>query len=197
MQPAAAAQFEDELRYPGTCRARPVAAGMPAAIRRAGRARACSIHRPHPRDAIRQDVAAAVGDFILKRRDQIYAYVLAVTVDDAAQGVTRIVPRRRSLGQHAPPNLSAAAVGTRRSPAYAHVPVLTEADGGKLAKVAPQRALWPRILRCRSCCRSFRCWGWRRPTRLPAATIPEAWSWAIAQWSANQVPRRLELRVSG
>ncbi len=81
----------------------------------------------------RQNVADAVGDFILKRRDQIYAYVLAVTVDDAAQGVTHIV-RGADLLDNTPRQIYLQRLLGLAQPSYAHVPVLTEADGGKLAK---------------------------------------------------------------
>ena len=84
------AQLEDELRYPGTCQSRQIDAGKPEAIRvRVGAGYVQFTDRIQ--GTYRQNVAEAVGDFILKRRDQIYAYVLAVTVDDAAQGVTHIV----------------------------------------------------------------------------------------------------------
>ena len=75
----------------------------------------------------RQDVAAAVGDVILKRRDQLFAYLLAVVVDDAAQGVTHVVrgadlldntPRQihlqRLLGLHTPTVRASARAGGGR-----------------------------------------------------------------------------------
>ena len=81
----------------------------------------------------RQNVADAVGDFILKRRDQIYAYVLAVAVDDAAQGITHIV-RGADLLDNTPRQIYLQRLLGLAEPDYAHVPVLTESDGGKLAK---------------------------------------------------------------
>ncbi|HEY2144617.1 MAG TPA: tRNA glutamyl-Q(34) synthetase GluQRS, partial [Steroidobacteraceae bacterium] len=83
-------QLEDELRYPGTCRSRAAQGGANIATR-------LRIDPGHIifsdriQGSFRQDVSAAVGDIVLKRRDQIFAYVLSVVVDDAAQGITHIV----------------------------------------------------------------------------------------------------------
>ena len=84
------AQLEDELRYPGTCRDRQAAAGVPSATRLRVDSREIRF-TDRIQGTFRQQLAVAVGDIILKRRDQIVAYVLAVVVDDAAQGVTHIV----------------------------------------------------------------------------------------------------------
>jgi glutamyl-Q tRNA(Asp) synthetase len=187
------AQVEDDLRYPGTCRTRPVAAGMQAAIRvRVDPGHVLFTDRIQ--GTYRQDVAAAVGDLILKRRDQIYAYVLAVTVDDAAQGVTHIV-RGADLLDNTPRQIYLQRLLGLAEPSYAHVPVLTEADGSKLAKSRRSVRLdadspLPQLLFV------FSLLGLAPPSSLKAATIPAAWSWAITQWSVNKVPKRLELRVS-
>jgi len=188
------AQLEDELRYPGTCRSRPVPDGMHAAIR----ARVDPGHiffTDRIQGTYRQDVAAAVGDIILKRRDHIYAYVLAVTVDDAAQRVTHIV-RGADLLDNTPRQIYLQRLLGSPTPSYAHVPVLTEADGSKLAKsrrsmrLAAESPL-PQLLII------FSLLGLAPPPSLRSATISAAWSWAITQWNVNKVPKRLELRVSG
>ena len=102
----------------------------------------------------RQDVAAAVGDIILKRRDQLFAYVLAVVVDDAAQGVTHIV-RGADLLDNTPRQIILQRLLGLPQPGYAHVPVLTEPDDSKLAKSRAQRSAATRTRRCRNCCRVF------------------------------------------
>ena len=125
-------QLEDESRYPGTCRMHPAVSGAPAAIRL--RVEPSLIYfADRIQGAYRQDVAAAVGDFILKRRDQLYAYVLAVVVDDAAQGVTHIV-RGADLLDNTPRQIYLQRELGLPLPRYAHVPVLTELDDTKLAK---------------------------------------------------------------
>jgi glutamyl-Q tRNA(Asp) synthetase len=187
------AQLEDELRYPGTCRARPVTAGMHAATR----VRVDPGHiifTDRIQGTYRQDVAAAVGDITLKRRDHIYAYVLAVTVDDAAQRVTHIV-RGADLLDNTPRQIYLQRLLGLAEPSYAHVPVLSEADGSKLAKsrrsmrIAADSPL-PQLLFI------FSLLGLAPQPSLGLTTISAAWSWAIAQWHVNKVPKRLELRVS-
>jgi glutamyl-Q tRNA(Asp) synthetase len=187
------AQLEDELRYPGTCRTRQLEQDTPAAIRlrvEPGQV----LFTDRIQGMYRQNVAEAVGDFTLKRRDQIYAYVLAVTVDDAAQGVTHIV-RGADLLDNTPRQIYLQRLLGLPEPRYAHVPVLTEADGGKLAKsrrsvhVSADSPL-PQL------CAVFSLLGLKPPPSLASATIAEAWRWAIAQWNLNQVPKRLDLRVN-
>jgi len=125
-------QLEDESRYPGTCRMHPAVSGAPTAIRL--RVEPALIYfADRVQGAYRQDVAAAVGDFILKRRDQLYAYALAVVVDDAAQGVTHVV-RGADLLDNTPRQIYLQRELGLPLPRYAHVPVLTEPDDTKLAK---------------------------------------------------------------
>ena len=125
-------QLEDELRYPGTCRNRAARADAATATR-LRIAPGQIIFSDRIQGMYRQDVSAAVGDIILKRRDQIFAYVLAVVVDDAAQGVTHIV-RGADLLDNTPRQIHLQRLLGIPQPNYAHVPVLTESDDGKLAK---------------------------------------------------------------
>lgn len=127
---------DDGPRYPGTCRdptkRRPE---RPAALRFRTRPGDLVVHDDLAYGRVAQDVDAAVGDFVVRRSDGLWAYQLAVTVDDLAQGVTRVVrgadllwstPRqlllRQVLAPHAPP-LTAL-----------HVPLVRAADGRRLAK---------------------------------------------------------------
>ncbi len=87
LQPAAVG---DDSRYPGTCREHPAIAGVATATRllvEPGRV----MFSDRIQGTYRQDIAAAVGDIILRRRDRVFAYVLAVVVDDAEQGVNHVL----------------------------------------------------------------------------------------------------------
>lgn len=77
--------------------------------------------------------AARASDCIVKRRDGIYAYHLTVVVDDLASGISDVVRGADLLGSTAAQRGIYQALGAR-IPRYAHAPVVTEADGGKLAK---------------------------------------------------------------
>ncbi len=187
------AQLEDELRYPGTCRERSPVPPLPAASRL----------RVEPgfirftdriQGSYRQDVAGAVGDIILQRRDRIFAYVLAVVIDDAAQGVTHIV-RGADLLDNTPRQIYLQRLLGLPEPNYAHVPVLTEADGGKLAKSrrSVQVGAESPVAQLLSI---FSLLGLAPPAALGSAAITAAWDWAIAQWDIGGVPKRLVLCVN-
>lgn len=121
-----------ELRYPGTCRDGLV----PGRTARAWRLRV-------PDGVVRfedrrlgtqsQDIAAEIGDFVLKRADGLWAYQLAVVVDDASQGVTDVVRGTDLLGSTGRQVVLARALGLP-SPRWLHVPVVAGADGDKLSK---------------------------------------------------------------
>jgi glutamyl-Q tRNA(Asp) synthetase len=80
-----------------------------------------------------QDVSAAVGDFVLKRADGLWAYQLAVVVDDAAQGVTHVVRGSDLVDNTARQILLQRALGLAQLE-YLHVPVVNAPDGHKLSK---------------------------------------------------------------
>ncbi len=166
-------------------------AGTPAAITPAGRAGHVQF-TDRIQGTYRQNVADAVGDFILKRRDQIFAYVLAVIVDDAAQGVTHIV-RGADLLDNTPRQIYLQRLLGLPEPSYAHVPVLTEADGGKLAKSRRSVQLSADSPLPQLCCRSFRCSDWRRPLRCASAQSAEAWRWAIASMGPQHTSQNVSI----
>lgn len=78
-------------------------------------------------------LAQECGDFLVQRSDGIYAYQLAVTVDDAAMGVNQVVRGRDLLGSIARQMYIQDLFGFEH-PAYAHVPLLVAPDGRRLSK---------------------------------------------------------------
>jgi len=118
--------------YPGTCRDRTIGSGEPCAWR----------FRVPPglvefedrvQGRVVQDVARDVGDFVLRRRDGLYAYQLAVVVDDAEEGVTDVVRGADLLASTPRQVLLQRSLGIA-TPRYLHVPVATDAHGEKLSK---------------------------------------------------------------
>jgi glutamyl-Q tRNA(Asp) synthetase len=87
-----------------------------------------------------QDVSQFVGDFVLKRADGLWAYQLAVVVDDADQGVTDVVRGEDLADNTARQRLLQAALGLPH-PSYLHTPLVLAADGQKLSKQNGARAL--------------------------------------------------------
>lgn len=87
-----------------------------------------------------QDLLEEVGDFVLKRADGLWAYQLAVVVDDAAQGVTHIV-RGQDLADNTPRQMLMQQALGLPSPAYLHTPLVLGLDGEKLSKQNGAQAL--------------------------------------------------------
>ena len=83
--------------------------------------------------AAQQDVEADVGDFVLRRADRLWAYQLAVVVDDAAQGITHVV-RGEDLTDNTPRQILLQRALGLPTPAYLHTPLVRAADGDKLSK---------------------------------------------------------------
>ncbi|MCL4184525.1 MAG: tRNA glutamyl-Q(34) synthetase GluQRS [Burkholderiaceae bacterium] len=125
-------QRHAELVYPGTCRA-----GMPAG--RAARAWRVRVDDApiawHDRraGAATERLDRSVGDFVLRRADGLWAYQLAVVVDDAFQRVTDVV-RGADLRDSTARQIHLQQLLGLPTPRYLHVPVLTDASGNKLSK---------------------------------------------------------------
>jgi len=118
--------------YPGTCRDLRLALDVDGADRfRAAPGLVAFDDRVM--GTVVQDVAAEVGDFVLRRRDGLYAYQLAVVVDDADQGVTDVV-RGADLLLSTPRQILLQRALGMPTPRYLHVPVAAQANGQKLSK---------------------------------------------------------------
>ncbi len=118
--------------YPGTCRFLDLPREVPGADRlRTPEGRVAFDDRVLGR--IEQDVAREIGDFVLLRRDGLFAYQLAVVVDDAEQAITDVV-RGADLLLSTPRQILLQRALGHAAPRYLHIPVATRPDGQKLSK---------------------------------------------------------------
>lgn len=175
--------------YPGTCRHRREPIRGPHALR--VRVDPIEIDIDDRIQGRWRRNLAATGDFIVQRRDGIVAYPLAVVVDDAALGVTDVV-RGADLLDSTPAQRFLQTLLSLPTPRYAHLPVLTEPDGAKLAKSRRSVPLDARIAGPQLAT-VFDLLGLAPPAGLARARIEELWAWGVAHWNAQQVPRRPNL----
>ena len=179
------------LVYPGSCRT-----GLPPGkTARAWRINTLGVEIEFD-DAlqrrVRQNLDTDSGDFVLLRADQIYAYQLAVVVDDAAQGVTDIV-RGADLLDSTPRQIYLQRLLKFPTPRYGHVPVAVNAAGEKLSKQTRAAAVnyahpVPALVA------TLHFLGQQPSAALRNAGIKEFWDWAIPNWRTDHVPRTRSAR---
>jgi glutamyl-Q tRNA(Asp) synthetase len=181
---AAAGQDGEDARYPGWCRNGEMHPGAPVAIR----------FRTDPGEIAFTDeiqgyicgnVNVESGDFVVKRRDGLFAYQLAVVVDDADQGVTHVVRGADLLSSTPRQLLIQQALGVA-TPKYAHVPLATDRQGVKLSKSAgagavdttrPAQELW----------RALRFLRQDPPGELCSSPLESVWEWAVHHWTTTAI----------
>lgn len=176
---AAPVEGQHERPYPGTCR---------AGLKAGQTARAWRFRTPEGREYFHdrwlgpqsQDVAGAAGDFVLKRADGLWAYQLAVVVDDGWQGVSDIVRGTDLLSSTARQQVLARHLGMP-VPRVMHVPLVRDASGRKLSKQNHAPAL--------DCGRPLETLNlaWQRLgfETLACADTPAFWSAAQERWAAR------------
>jgi glutamyl-Q tRNA(Asp) synthetase len=133
-----------------------------------------------------QDVEREVGDFVIRRADGLFAYQLAVVVDDAAAGITEVV-RGSDLLDSTPRQIHLFRQLGLPEPAWYHLPIAVTATGEKLSKQtgatpiggeAGPQALWQAL--------AFL--GQAPPAELFGAPGAELLAWAEAHWEPGSIP---------
>ncbi len=190
-------QRHDELVYPGTCRAklgscltkkpqtwRFLTSKSPLTVVQATQVAADQIVSWTDRrlGVQSQNVTQQVGDFVVQRADGLWAYQLAVVVDDAAQGITHVVRGEDLAGNTARQILLQRALGLP-TPQYMHTPLVLAADGEKLSK---QNAAQP--LDTAQPIRLLQTTGQALGIAAPEAISVGDWlAAAVSQWAAKNV----------
>ena len=172
------------LVYPGTCRT-----GIPA--NRDGRAwRVCTNNRSIKfEDALQgqiaQNLETEIGDFVVKRADGLFAYQLAVVVDDAFQGITHIV-RGADLLASTPRQIYLQRLLDLPAPRYMHLPIAVNTTGEKLSKqtlAAPVDSSQPvaELLRVLNFLQQ------QPPADLDKCDVNKVLGWAVRNWDAGKI----------
>ncbi|MDH3221524.1 MAG: tRNA glutamyl-Q(34) synthetase GluQRS [Gammaproteobacteria bacterium] len=135
------------------------------------------------------NLSEAVGDFVLRRVDGIYAYHLAVVVDDELQGVDEIV-RGADLLENTCLHLLLQRKLDFASPRYLHVPLVNNAQGVKLSKQSGAAAIdherAPQLLLA-----ALRHLGQSADDAMLQAKPEEILNRAVAEWNTEAIPARL------
>ena len=134
-----------------------------------------------------QHLGREVGDFVIRRRDGLFAYQLAVVLDDAWQGITDVV-RGADLLDSTPRQLYLQELLGLPQPRYLHVPLIIQPDGHKLGKSyrsppLPADQAGPLLLR------ALRALGQPAPADLQGAAPRQLLEWGVAHWDATRIPR--------
>ncbi|TNF32690.1 MAG: tRNA glutamyl-Q(34) synthetase GluQRS [Gammaproteobacteria bacterium] len=175
------------LIYPGIC----AASRHPEHVEHAIRLRTDD-HPIRFNDAIMgefsQNLAQDVGDFIIRRRDGLFAYQLAVVVDDAEQHISHVV-RGVDLLDSTPRQMHLQHCLSLPTPNYAHLPLAVNARGDKLSKQTQAPAIEKRKA-ATTLVRALRFLGQQAETGLEHADIATVWQWALNDWDLAQIPNQ-------
>lgn len=182
------------LVYPGLCRQ-----GLPAGRSpRAWRLRVDNGPNNLPcgfldrlQGEVMQHLEQEVGDFVLRRADGLFAYQLAVVVDDAWQGMTDVV-RGADLIASTPRQLWLQQQLGLPTPRYAHLPLVTNAAGEKLSKQTKAPALdaaQAAPLLCQALAFLASCFDCAPPDGLAQERVATVWQWIETEWLASHTLR--------
>ncbi len=179
--------------YPGLCRE----AGLVDGPQRALRLRVAGVERAFDpvMGTLAQDLERELGDFVLRRADGLFAYQLAVVVDDLVQGITEVV-RGADLWDNTPRQRYLARCLGGEFPSTVHVPVAVDDLGRKLSKSSGAAAL-DLARPGAEVVRALTFLGQDPPAELARAPLEEIWDWAIAHWDLRRIPRQREIPELG
>ena len=169
--------------YPGTCRDRPRQGRKPRSIRLRTEGVTLAFN-DRVRGTFSQALESEVGDFVIRRADGLFAYQLAVVVDDAWQRITQVV-RGADLLASTPRQIHLQRLLRLPTPEYAHLPLVLDAQGRKLSKQQADLPV-PRRQPLRALLEAYRFLGQPLPATAPGS-LREFWDWALGHWDLSRV----------
>ena len=138
-----------------------------------------------------QHLKTEVGDFILRRKDGLFAYQLAVVVDDIAQGITHII-RGSDLLDSSPRQCQLFDLLNYPRPVFGHLPVIVNQQGQKLSKQTFATPIDDSQASANMALVLDRL-GHTLPSELQQASCAEQLGWACQHWQRNQLPHGLNM----
>lgn len=135
--------------------------------------------------AVSQRLERESGDFVIRRRDGLIAYHLAVVVDDEIQGVTEVV-RGIDLMDSTPRQIWLQRLLNYRTPGYLHIPVITHPDGDKLSKLTGAPKISAAVVG-QTLSRALLALGQKPPPDLLRWSPADIWSWATENWQPEEL----------
>lgn len=179
--------------YPRTCLKQALKKNHPLAWRIKTEDKTVGFH-----DAIQgtvvQNLLHDIGDFVLKRADGLFAYQLAVVIDDAAQGVTHVV-RGADLLHSTPRQIYLQSLLNIDTPSYMHIPVAANQEGQKLSKQTLALGLNTQDT-VTQLWHALDFLNQNPPSELKSAEINTCWEWAMTHWHSNQIPRVKSMTIA-
>ncbi len=172
--------------YPGTCRGAPLPQDAKSAFawRMDVQAAGTVTFVDRLQGPQRQALASEVGDFVVRRADGLFAYQLAVVVDDAEQRITDVVRGADLLASTGRQVHLQHRLGLP-TPRYLHLPVAVNPAGEKLSKQTGAAALpegpMPALLAA---------WSFLGQDVFPTPPrdVPAFWRWALTRWNTRRLP---------
>ena len=136
---------------------------------------------------IEEDLEHSTGDFVIRRADGLPAYQLAVVIDDDFQGVTEVV-RGADLLDSTGRQIHLQHCLGLKTPGYAHLPLVTGADGKKLGKRFGSDPVG-RLPAAAAIRLALQFLGQNPPDGME---LEKLWSWAKEHWQIKSIPRSLK-----
>ena len=140
-----------------------------------------------------QNIKTDCGDFIIKRRDGLFAYQLAVVVDDAIQGITEVV-RGTDLLDSTPRQIYLQHLLGYPTPAYCHLPLAVDAAGNKISKSEGKSKI-EIIHREELLISTLDFLGQQVPDALSGSGIEDIWRWATDNWDVTKIPTSKSIQL--
>jgi len=178
--------------YPGTCRLKEHSSEQQHALRIITNQTPVNFN-DGIQGHVQQNLEADIGDFIVRRADDLIAYHIAVVVDDAWQGITEIV-RGADLLDVTPRQIYLQRILNYPTPAYAHIPAAVDADGKKLSKqhhAQPVDDIQPAF----TLFSALNFLGQQPDEGLLQENVEEIIQWGVKHWSMEKIPEQSTIEI--